>query len=111
MATIYHVVLCVWLQFSQLGWKIGKVVDCSLGSTEGSALQAVSSHLNKTAQTAAGTMGRVFLTDLKADMDSALCDAASVHKLQRQERGTRVAYTHAKQEMCGLEEMTPRPMR
>ena len=85
MATIYHVVLCVWLQFSQLGWKIGKVVDCSLGSTE-STLQAVSSHLpNKTAQTAAGTMGRVFLTDLKANMDSALCDAASVHKLQRQE--------------------------
>ena len=61
-------------------------MDCSLGSTE-SALQEVSSHLpNKTAQTAAGTMGWVFLTDLKANMDGALCDAAPVHKLQRQEK-------------------------
>ena len=87
MATIQHVVLCVWLRFSQLGlqWKIGKAVGSLLSSIE-SALQAVSSHLqNKAAQTATGTLGWVFLTDLKANMDSAPCDAAPVHKLQRQE--------------------------
>ena len=60
-------------------------MDSSLGSIE-SALQAMSFHLpNKTAQTAIGTMGWVFLTDLKTNMDSALCDAAPVQKLQRQE--------------------------
>ena len=44
----------------------------------------VSSHLlNKVAQTAAGTMGWIFLTALKANMDSALHDATAVYNVQR----------------------------
>ena len=44
----------------------------------------VSSHLlNKVAQTAAGTMGWIFLTTLKANMDSALHDATAVYNVQR----------------------------
>ena len=39
--------------------------------------------LNKVAQTAAGTMGWIFLTALKANMDSALHDATAVYNVQR----------------------------
>ena len=38
-----------------------------------------SSHLpNRAAQTAAGTVGLIFLTALKVNMNNALCDAALV---------------------------------
>ena len=48
------------------------------------ALQAVSSHLpNKMAQTAADTVGWIFLTALKVNMDLVLCDATPVHNVQR----------------------------
>ena len=54
-----------------------------LGSSE-KALQVVSSHLpNKNAWTAAGTVGWTFLTDLKANMDHALCVAMLVRDMQR----------------------------
>ena len=44
----------------------------------------VSSHLlNKVAQTAAGTMGWIFLTALKANMDSAHHDATRACNVQR----------------------------
>ena len=43
----------------------------------------MSSHLtNKVAWTAAGTMVLIFLTALKANMDSALCDASPVLNVQ-----------------------------
>ena len=58
-------------------------VGGSLDST-GKAFQVVSSHLlNKVAQTAAGTMGWIFLTALKANMDSALHDATPACNVQR----------------------------
>ena len=48
------------------------------------ALQAMSSHLlNKMAQTAADTVGWIFLTALKVNTGSALCDATLVHDVQR----------------------------
>ena len=47
-------------------------------------LEVVSSRLpNKVAQIATGTMGWIFLIALKANMDSALCDAMSEHSVQR----------------------------
>ena len=60
-----------------------EVVDGSLDSIE-KMLEVVSSRLpNKVAQIATGTMGWIFLTALKANMDSALCDAMSEHSVQR----------------------------
>ena len=50
------------------------------------ALQVVSSRLpDKVVWTVAGTVGWIFLTALKANMDSALCDAMQVCQLQREE--------------------------
>ena len=47
-------------------------------------LQMVSSHLpNKVARTATGTVGWIFLTALKVNMDLALCDATLLHNVQR----------------------------
>ena len=60
-----------------------EVVDGSLDSIE-KMLEVVSSRLpNKVAQIATGTMEWIFLTALKANMDSALCDAMSEHSVQR----------------------------
>ena len=62
-----------------------EVVDGSLDSIE-KMLEVVSSRLpNKVAQIATGTMEWIFLTALKANMDSALCDAMQVCQLQREE--------------------------
>ena len=50
------------------------------------ALHVVSSRLpDKVVWTAAGTVGWIFLTALKANMGSALCDAMQVCQLQREE--------------------------
>ena len=38
---------------------------------------------NKAAQTATGTVGWIFLTALKVNMDLVLCDATPVHNVQR----------------------------
>ena len=44
----------------------------------------VSSHLpNKVARTATGTVGWIFLTALKVNMDLALCDVTLLHNVQR----------------------------
>lgn len=44
-----------------------------------------SSHLpNRAAQTAAGTVGWIFLTALKVNMNNALCDAALVCNVQEE---------------------------
>ena len=60
-----------------------EAVDGSPDSIE-KVLQAVRSHfLNKVAGTATGTVGWIFLTPLKANMNSAVCDAAPVHSVQR----------------------------
>ena len=60
-----------------------EVVDGSLDSIE-KMLEVVSSRLpNKAAQIAAGTMGWIFLTALKVNMDSALHDAMPVLNVQR----------------------------
>ena len=58
-----------WFSWHGLQWKM---------------LQMVSSHLpNKAAQTATGTVGWIFLTALKVNMDLVLCDATPVHNVQR----------------------------
>ena len=55
----------------------------SLDSLE-KVLQTASSHLpDKVARSASGTMGWIFLTALKANMDSACRQAVQVSKLQR----------------------------
>ena len=72
------VILSAWAPVED--WE---VVDSSLDSIV-KMLDVVSSCLpNKVVQIAAGTMGWIFLTALKANMDSALCDATSVHSVQR----------------------------
>ena len=60
-----------------------ETVDGSPDSIE-KMLQDVHSHfLNKVAGTATGTVGWIFLTPLKANMNSAVCNAAPVHSVQR----------------------------
>ena len=72
------VVLLMWAPVED--WE---VVDGSPDSI-GKALQAASFLLPmKVAQTAAGTVGWIFLTPLKANMNSAVCNAAPVHSVQR----------------------------
>ena len=64
------VILLVWAPVED--WE---AVDGSLDSFE-KALQAVSSRLqNKAAQTAAGSVGWIFLTALKTNMDNVRCCA------------------------------------
>ena len=66
------VILLVWAPVED--WE---AVDGSLDSFE-KALQAVSSRLqNKAAQTAAGSVGWIFLTALKANADRTLCDTGA----------------------------------
>ena len=60
-----------------------EAVDGSPDSVE-KVLQAVHSHLlNKVAGTATGSVEWIFLTPLKANMNSAVCDAAPVPSVQR----------------------------
>ena len=60
-----------------------EVMDSSPDSTE-KALKALSSYLlKKVVPTAAGTVGWVFLTALKANIESTLCDATPVCNVQR----------------------------
>ena len=60
-----------------------EAVDGSSDSIE-KVSQAMSSHLqDRAAWTVAGTVGWIFLTALKVNMDSALRDAAQVCKLLR----------------------------
>ena len=60
-----------------------EAVDGSPDSVE-KVLQAVRSHLlNKVAGTATGSVEWIFLTPLKANMNSAVCDAAPVPSVQR----------------------------
>lgn len=91
------VALSVWVPVED--WE---AVDGSLDSPE-KALQVVSSRLpDQVAHTAPGTVGWIFLIALKADMDSALCDAVQVHELQRWEE--KLEPHTLEQEMCGLDE-------
>ena len=60
--------------------------------------------LNKVAQTAAGTMGWIFLTALKANMDSALHDATAVYNVQRCLEELEQCILALEQEPCGPEE-------
>ena len=68
---------------------LGMGSDGRLGSNEmvhhiKNALQAVSSNLlNKATQTATDTVGWIFLTVLKANIDQTLCNAVLVHNVQR----------------------------
>ena len=72
------VILLEWARWNS-NWVRGGSPD----STD-IALQAVSSHLpNKVAQTAAGTIGWIFLTTLQANMDHAPHYATLVHSIQR----------------------------
>ena len=74
------VALSVWVPVED--WE---AVGGSLDSPE-KALQVVGSRLpDKVARPGTGTVGWIFLTALKADMDSALRDAVQVHELQRWE--------------------------
>ena len=81
-----------------------EVVGSSPDSIE-KALQVVSSHLpDKVAWIAAGTVGWIFLPALKANMDSALCDATQVCQLQRLEEELEPCMCMLKQEVHGLKE-------
>ena len=67
--------------------------------------QVVSSCLpNKVARTPAGTMGWIFLTGLKANMDNALHDSVQVHKLQIREEVLQEHMCLLEQEMHSLDE-------
>lgn len=71
-------VFLVWVPVEN--WE---VVDSSPDSVE-KVLQAVCSHLlNKVAGTATGSVEWIFLTPLKANMNSVVCDAALEHSMQR----------------------------
>lgn len=73
-------VLSVWAPVEN--WEVVKRSPDSLEK----ALQVVSSRLlDKTVSTAAGTVGWIFLTALKAKMDCARHDAVQVRELHRQE--------------------------
>ena len=75
------VVLSVWSLVEDQ-----EVADRSLDSLK-EVLQTVSSHLpDKVACTAAGTMGWIFLTALKSNVDSAHRQAVQVSELQRRDR-------------------------
>lgn len=93
------VVLLVWAPVED--WE---AVDGSPDSIE-KASQAVTSHLQDgAAWTVAGTMGWIFLTALKVNMDSALRDAAQVCKLLRWEEELEQRIHMLEQEMHGPEE-------
>ena len=83
-----------------------EAADRSLDSLE-KVLQTASSRLpDKVARTASGTLGWIFLTAQKANMDSACRQAVQVSKLQRGDRKkneSRVICT-LEQEMSGLDE-------
>ena len=76
-------------------------MDISPDSIE-KALQMVSYHLpNKASWTSAGTVGWIFLTALRANLDSAPCSAALVHNVQR---GLEECVLALKQELHGPED-------
>ena len=81
-----------------------EVVDGSLENVE-NVLWAVSSHLpDKVAWTAAGTVGQIFQTSLKANMDSALCETMQVCSVQRCLEELEQRMLTLEQEPCGPEE-------
>ena len=95
------VILLVWAPVED--WE---VVDSSPDSFE-KALQAVSSRLpNKAAQTAAGSVGWIFVTALKVNMDNVLSDPTLVCSVQRCSEGLQQRTLALEQEPRGTEEPT-----
>ena len=81
-----------------------EVVDGSLENIE-KVLRAVSSHLpDKVAWTAAGTVGQIFQTSLKVNMDSALCETKQACDVQRCLEELEKRTLTLEQEPCGPEE-------
>ena len=95
------VILLVWAPVED--WE---VVDSSPDSFE-KALQAVSSRLpNKAAQTAAGSVGWIFVTALKVNMDNVLSDPTLVCSVQGCSEGLQQHTLALEQEPRGTEEPT-----
>lgn len=97
----YHIAVILLMWASVEDWK---AMNGSLDSTEKS-LEAVSSHLlNKVAEIAAGTVGWIFMTALKMNINSVFHDTMLVPDVQKHLEELQQHIFALEQEPHGLEE-------